>query len=189
MNQAEKEILVSIQDSKNRANKYLYSAKILQTGRLSAHDPLAGGISIDEPIRYSYTEEGQIFPFLKEAQIIEKEIYKTASFFVNIRIESLRSIKYKISDFVKGKSELWQQAGNIQNSLKHDELKKTVLKIPDMYWPSILFPISKEEFYKNRLVSKDQKTEGIPLQEIKDSLEKGKRTKYKLIAKKTVISK
>ena len=86
-----KGLFLSIYDSKGRG-KYLYHAKILQTGWLSAENPKAKGLSLSER-RYAYTV-GRSFPYLKHAMIPGPDVLKNALFFVNIEI-----IKFITSDF------------------------------------------------------------------------------------------
>ena len=101
-----KKVFLSVYDSTTR-EKYLYSAKIVQTGLLRSASPNAGGLSMSER-RYAFTKKRE-FPYLHQPTIPGEEILNTAYFFSNIEIIGFKSNSYRLYDpsEIKKKEPAW----------------------------------------------------------------------------------
>ena len=126
-----KGIFLSVYDSEEKG-KYLYHAKVLQTGLLSAANPMAKGLVLSER-RYAFYV-GRTFPHLKPAEIPDSEVLTHAYFFVNFEIQNFITSNYNLYDssqFTKRASRWarsqWDPALERMNpELLHDFYKKNV---------------------------------------------------------------
>ena len=104
-----RKIVLSIYSS-DGCGKFLYTAKILQSGLLEASNPLAGGISFEER-RYAYTI-GRSFPYLESVQPPSSDAMTKALFFVNLEIISYRTRNYSLYNSYgsAGKNTRWTKS-------------------------------------------------------------------------------
>lgn len=104
-----KRIFFSVYDS-GGMEKYLYSAKVLQTGLLASANPVAGGLALSKR-RYAYTV-GRSFPYLKPADIPASDVLDNAHFFANFEILEFLTSNYKLYDsfHVSKKTSRWAKS-------------------------------------------------------------------------------
>ena len=94
-----KKIFLSVYDSEG-SEKYLYQAKVLQTGLLAAANPMADGLALSER-RYAFTV-GRSFPDLKPAEIPGPVVLDNAQFFANFEVLDFITSQYKLYDSAQG---------------------------------------------------------------------------------------
>ena len=130
-----KEIFLSVYDSEGRA-KYLYRAKVLQTGVLAAANPMAEGLALSER-RYAFSV-GRSFPYLKPAETPDAHVLTHAYFFVNFEIRDLLTSDYNLYD----SSQSLQKGLRWARSQWDPALKRMNPEFLDV-------------FYKNKIQSRD----------------------------------
>jgi len=104
-----RKVFLSIYDSASK-DKFLYQARIIDSGLLSRANPRAGGLTFSKR-RHAFTVKRQ-FPYLQSANIPDSSVLDSAYFFVDIEILKLESKTYQLYDSidVKKRKSTWTES-------------------------------------------------------------------------------
>jgi len=177
LSQVGKEVFISIQDSINPKNRYLYESEVIHAGRLPSYDTSASGINITEPRRYAFTDKGRHFPELKREQIIKDDIYKRAYFFASMKIKHLVSNDYDLLDISEATKYLWVEP---KEKIFDEAFSSEIYKFKKDISSLVLVP-----FDDKKAKTRESGLEPYQINDL--SLEdKRKDPKYNLISKKII---
>ncbi|MBN2154875.1 MAG: hypothetical protein JW776_02385 [Candidatus Lokiarchaeota archaeon] len=169
-------VKLSIHDSNNESQKYLYECNIIKSGLLKRTNPNADEISLEGKHRYAFTER-KIFPFLKSKENIPRETLEKAKFFVSIEILRLNHKNYSLYEPKEKKINLWEK--NLADPFLKRIKKRILIKNKDIRL-CILSPADPD-----KVVTDEYKSQLLLLPEA--TLFQKRQTKdYKLISRKIV---